>query len=300
MHPAPSIILFTTLSGLGFGFLFWLGVFGWNQADGFFRWLLAIMGGVLAAGGLSFSLGHLGHPERFLLAFSQWRSSWLSREGVAAVACLTLYAAWCAADLLLGLSLPVLGWIVAGLAIATVFTTSMIYTQLKTVPRWNHFGTPILFLAYANAGGGILYAAVVNSQLVWLAIPSWAAAVGGQIAWHILAATRPLSLAGTPETATGLGHLGTVRLFEKPHTGKNYLLSEMVFELGRKHAERVALLSRMFTILMPLALLVAAATTSHWWLTLSALISFSLGTLCSRWLFFAEAEHAVGLYYGRR
>ena len=26
MHPAPSVILFTTLSGLGFGLLFWLGL----------------------------------------------------------------------------------------------------------------------------------------------------------------------------------------------------------------------------------------------------------------------------------
>ncbi|MDP5326223.1 MAG: dibenzothiophene desulfurase, partial [Paracoccaceae bacterium] len=26
MHPAPSLIIFTTLSGLGFGLLFWLGL----------------------------------------------------------------------------------------------------------------------------------------------------------------------------------------------------------------------------------------------------------------------------------
>ena len=26
MHPAPSVIAFTTLSGLGFGLLFWLGM----------------------------------------------------------------------------------------------------------------------------------------------------------------------------------------------------------------------------------------------------------------------------------
>ena len=26
MHPAPSIIAFTTLSGLGFGLMFWLGI----------------------------------------------------------------------------------------------------------------------------------------------------------------------------------------------------------------------------------------------------------------------------------
>ncbi len=37
--------------------------------------------GLIAAGLLS-STGHLGRPERAWRAFSQWRSSWLSREGV--------------------------------------------------------------------------------------------------------------------------------------------------------------------------------------------------------------------------
>ena len=41
--------------------------------------------GLISAGLLS-SAGHLGRPERAWRAFSQWRSSWLSREGVASVA----------------------------------------------------------------------------------------------------------------------------------------------------------------------------------------------------------------------
>jgi hypothetical protein len=44
------------------------------------------MGGLLVSLGLLSSTFHLGHPERAWRAFSQWRSSWLSREGVAAVA----------------------------------------------------------------------------------------------------------------------------------------------------------------------------------------------------------------------
>ena len=31
-----------------------------------------------------------------------------------------------------------------------------------------------------------------------------------------------------------------------------------------------------------------------------AVICHALGVLTSRWLFFAEAEHVVGLYYGKR
>ena len=34
----------------------------------------------LASGGLIASTFHLGHPERAIKAFTQWRSSWLSRE----------------------------------------------------------------------------------------------------------------------------------------------------------------------------------------------------------------------------
>ena len=33
---------------------------------------------------------------------------------------------------------------------------------------------------------------------------------------------------------------------------------------------------------------------------LLAVISHVAGILASRWLFFAEAEHVVGLYYGKR
>ena len=84
MHPAPSVIIFTTFSGLGFGLLFWLGIdptppTGWVA---FVFWLIAY---AMAVGGLLSSTFHLGRPERFLKAFSQWRSSWLSREGIAAV-----------------------------------------------------------------------------------------------------------------------------------------------------------------------------------------------------------------------
>ena len=89
MHPALSIILFTTLSGLGYGLLALLGI---AAAAGIVppgRWLgIAGLGtalGLVAAGLLS-STFHLGHPERAWRALSQWRSSWLSREGALALA----------------------------------------------------------------------------------------------------------------------------------------------------------------------------------------------------------------------
>ena len=81
MHPAPSIIMFTALSGVGFGLLIWLGL-GVPALSGWAAfWAFGLAYGLSVVGLISSTL-HLGHPERALKAFSQWRSSWLSREGV--------------------------------------------------------------------------------------------------------------------------------------------------------------------------------------------------------------------------
>src|SRR6476659_2445171 len=89
MHPAYSVILFTTASGAGLGLLVWLALFGLLDLVATERWL-GFTGFALAfalvTGGLLASMAHLGRPERAWRAFSQWRTSWLSREGVMAVA----------------------------------------------------------------------------------------------------------------------------------------------------------------------------------------------------------------------
>ena len=87
MHPALSVIFFTTLSGAGYGLLFWAA---WHALTGqsATRTLLACIAVaiVLSTIGLLSSLAHLGKPQRAWRAFSQWRTSWLSREGVASMA----------------------------------------------------------------------------------------------------------------------------------------------------------------------------------------------------------------------
>ena len=94
MHPAWSIIFFTSASGLGLGLAGWvvLGVLDLSR----FVHLLFVSGvtfGLIGAGLLSSTL-HLGHPERAWRALSQWRSSWLSREGVLAVLVLAALSGW--------------------------------------------------------------------------------------------------------------------------------------------------------------------------------------------------------------
>ena len=89
MHPAPSVISLPRFSGLGFGLLVWLGL-GIPGVTGWSRLRLLRHRLLLAVGGLLSSTFHLGHPERAIKAFTQWRSSWLSREGMCAVAALAL------------------------------------------------------------------------------------------------------------------------------------------------------------------------------------------------------------------
>ncbi len=290
MHPAPSVIIFTTFSGLGFGLLFWLGL-DTTAPTGWVAFVFFAIAYLMAVGGLIASTFHLGHPERAIKAFSQWRSSWLSREGIAAVFTLLIMALYGAGLVFLGAQWSPLGWLGALGALATVFTTSMIYTQLKTVPRWHHWTTPALFLAL-SLGGGALLSGRVTVALVLLLV---AAAV--QIAAWYFGDTR-LKASGTSlASATGLGSIGEVRAFEPPHTGTNYLLKEFVHVVGRKHATQLRLITLLLAFAVPIAILLLGVNHIT---ALLAVVSHIAGVLCLRWLFFAQAEHVVGLYYGKR
>ncbi|WP_439156257.1 dimethyl sulfoxide reductase anchor subunit family protein [Yoonia sp.] len=290
MHPAPSVIIFTTFSGLGFGLLFWLGI-GAIVPTGLSAFIWFAIAYCGAVGGLMASMFHLGRPERAIKAFSQWKTSWLSREGIAAVATLIIMAIYGAGLVFADTQLAVFGWLGALGALATVFTTSMIYAQLKTVPRWKHWTTPALFLAL-SLGGGALLAAQIKIALVLLAV-----AAGLQLyAW--LSGDTRLATSGTDmASATGLGHIGKVRAFEPPHTGTNYLMREFIHVVGRRHAQQLRVIALVLGFVLPMVLLLLPFTHIY---ALLAVLSHIAGVLTLRWLFFAQAEHVVGLYYGKR
>jgi DMSO reductase anchor subunit len=298
MHPAPSVILFTVLSGLGFGLLAFLGLGLTVPAPGWPAFLHWGLGYGLAIGGLSASTFHLGHPERAWRAFSQWQSSWLSREAWASVITLLLLAPMALSDWL-GLGWPRLpGQIGAGMCALTVFTTAMIYTQLKTVPRWNHWSTPVLFESFALAGGATL------AGQAWVGLYAMIG-LGPLMAWSFLDGDTRFARRGqTTGTATGLGLLGEVTVFEQPHTSPNYLMTEMIHVVGRKHAAKLQGFALGLGCVIPALCLLAAALAggggATWpWFALAAL-SHLIGTATQRWLFFAQAEHVVGLFYGKR
>jgi DMSO reductase anchor subunit len=288
MHPAPSVIIFTSLSGLGFGLLFWLGL-GLPAVSGWVAFTFFFIAYALAVGGLMASTFHLGHPERAIKAFTQWRSSWLSREAWSAVAALIISGLYALLWIFFDLRLSLLGLLAAMLSLVTVFTTSMIYAQIKAIPRWHMPWTPVKFLSYAIAGGALLagqlgIAILGLTVLVLVQIGCWVVGDG--------AFERAASNVGT---ATGLGP-GT-RAFEPPHTGTNYLLKEFVFVVGRKHSTKLRVIAVILMGILPVGLL--ALPFSHLFAVL-AVFSHIAGVMTARWLFFAEAEHVVGLYYGKR
>ncbi len=290
MHPAPSVIAFTTLSGLGFGLLFFLGL-GYPQVSGWNAFVFFFIAYALAVGGLLASTFHLGHPERAVKAFTQWKTSWLSREGWCAVLALITLGIYYILVVVIDLPLGVLGVIGSLLSLATVFTTSMIYTQLRTIPRWNMKLTPVMFLSFSLAGGALL-AGQIRVALVLLLI----AALVQLAYWK--QGDQALASSGTDMgTATGLGDRGAVRAFEPPHTGTNYLLREFVHVVGRKHAQKLRVISFSLAFVLPIILLLLPF---HHVFALLAVASHLAGVAVSRWLFFAQAEHVVGLYYGKR
>jgi DMSO reductase anchor subunit len=70
----------------------------------------------------------------------------------------------------------------------------------------------------------------------------------------------------------------------------------MVHVVGRKHAVKLRAIAIVLAAFLPAMLLLLPF--SHVLAALAA-VSHLAGALVARWLFFAEAEHVVGLYYGR-
>src|SRR5258708_389819 len=249
MQPAFSVIFFTTASGAGYGLLALmslLAALGRLPADRWFGLAGLGLGLVAVSVGLLSSTFHLGHPERAWRALSQWRSSWLSREGL--IACITFIPT----------GLFALGWVLLGthdgvwaalglatffLSLATIACTAMIYASLKPIPRWSNGWTLPVYLMLGLMTGALWLDALalafgVGDPLqagIALGLILLAAAVKFGY-WHHIDSARPRS---TAESATGLGALGKVRLFEAPHSSENYLMREMGFRIARKHATKL-------------------------------------------------------------
>lgn len=311
MHPAYSVIFFTTASGAGYGLIALTALFGVLNGVKMDPWFGAVgfgLGALLVTGGLLSSTAHLGHPERAWRAYSQWKSSWLSREGVLATATYV------------PLALTAWGWIVEGslsgifgmfavvlamFCVLTVYATGMIYATLRTVSAWHNRRTVPVYLAFALLSGAAWMHAL--TQMFGYQTPIQAAVVGVGLMlvwllkrsyWRIIDTTPGLS---TPESATGLGALGKVRLLDNPTMTETFIQREMGYSIARKHARKLRRLAFLGYFVIPFLLTVLTSSADPWIAipgTLAAAICVSAGAVVERWLFFAEAKHVSMLYYG--
>jgi DMSO reductase anchor subunit len=301
MRPAWSIIFFTSISGLGFGLAAWLVLGFVDLANPQHLLITGIATMALIVAGLLSSTFHLGHPERAWRALTQWRSSWLSREGVLAVLALIAMAVWGLYYTRHGAPPVWANGLIAALMALTVYATSMIYASLRTVARWHHPLTPVCYLMFAASSGlvAVLWVLAVLGQqisppLLLAAMLAVASAWGIKIIWWQLAGAG--GSGSSLATATGLGGLGAVRSIMPPHTSENYLQHEMGFVVARKHAAQLRVIALLVGGVLPMALLFVLAPVP---LGLGiAVVAHMAGIFVERWLFFAEAKHSVTLYYG--
>lgn len=312
MHPAKSVIFFTTASGAGYGLLIWFAFFSLFERlppDREFALVVLGVSLTLVTAGLLSSTAHLGHPERAWRALSQWKTSWLSREGVAAILTYLPMLAygyiWFA-----GVEDPLAVRIVAGaailLALVTVYCTAMIYASLKTIRAWHNRYTVAGYLVFALMTGAVLLTFFAHLRQYDMRDEVSAAALLclglglmlKQAYWRYLQSGTSDSTIGT---ATGLGGPGRTTLLEGPHTESNYLMDEMGFRIARKHADKLRVYASVLGFVLPIALIVAAVFLGGVPEVLCALLAVgmsAIGILLERWLFFAEARHVVTLYYG--
>lgn len=314
MNPAYSVIFFTVLSGAGFGLSVWAGLaalagYNWSAASSLFFAALLLGIGFVSSG------FHLGRPERAWLAFSQWRSSWLSREAVGAatygivwMVWMVLWAAWlltpfpfwdinfisCVAAIILIL-----------ISLATLYATAMIYACLKPIPKWHTPWTVVVYLcvglmsglAIFNAHALIFYPTIYN-YVNGLTLFGIIIGLGVKLGyWRAIA--RPQNLSNA-ESATGLGPWGQVSLLEKPHTQENYLQKEMGYQIARRHRLILRRVTFFAAFILPFALFAVNQSLESLALAVAGAVTMVTGLLVERWLFFAEAKHSVMLYYGER
>ena len=313
MNPAFSVLIFTTLSGAGLGLWAWLGLrIALGEPPRDFQalgWILLLSyAGVAVAVGLLASFWHLGKPLRAWRAFSQWRTSWLSREGVLAVA--TFIPAGALLLLLsdgtgpgrIDLGVRVVAGALVLLSLATIACTAMIYASLKPIPAWRH---PLVLPGY------LLFALLTGGLPMLLSTWPRASGLDGLLPW-VLAAIALVTLAlklaywraidGTPLPQSSGDAIGLPNrrpsVFERPHTEANYITREMAFAVARRHARALRIASVLLFALVPLACLLLAWSQpgTGWTLPLATGCALA-GAFLERWLFFAQARHLVTLYY---
>lgn len=321
MKPALSVIVFTVLSGAGLGALAVLAVVdllaAWSIAQGLQAPTLqsgAIGALALVVVGLCSSVLHLGNPRNAWRSLSRLRSSWLSREAVAALALLAVASGWIVsmfdpAWMPLRATASIVTLLLAWL---TLYCTAMIYASLKPIRHWHTRRVPLAYLVLGHASGALLVLAFVRAS----GVPALALAI---VTGVLLIAAAVVKLDYYAWIAKGEGRLTIedaigvdrgvhppvqggsrmkARLLDVGHSRGTFLTREFGYVLSPELRTRMRLVFWIAGVLVPAIWLASGVRSLP--AAIAACTACVLGIGAERWLFFAEAQHSVRLYHGDR
>lgn len=306
MHPAFSILFFTTLAGSAQGLIVALalaGLTGVALAPGFLLSALAVAQ-VLLLAGLAASFLHLGQKMRAWRAALMWRTSWMSREVIVLPAFIGLVGLWWLLEragvaVQYGALFPVLA--IVG-AIVLWYCTAMIYACLRFIEEWAHPLTIINFTLIGLASGLLLACALaaLAGDADMLAATGTSALVVTLAAW----ATRLMSLrrnAGirhksTLQSATGIQ---SPKLVQKSMGMSAGAFNTREFFHGASQAavQNARLGFQLLAFAVPALLMLWGISSHSAWPWVLAVLVQAPGLIAERWVFFAQAKHPQNLYY---
>lgn len=309
MHPALSVIFFTVTSGAGYGVLAMLalirllGIDLGIHADQIMTIGLAGLG--LVTAGLISSTFHLANPKNAWRSFSRFRTSWLSREAVFAIAfypvsLLYIVMEW-KLDGTVSSGLNLMAAATLFMALLTIFSTGMIYACLKTIRQWNTALTPTNYI-------------VLGLLLGTLIVTSAAALITGEVNSVLVSICLGILLLGFilkiiyffwigkpagPTINTALGFTrATVRLLDVGHSAGTFLTDEFGYQVAKLKIQFLRVAVILLAFLLPALILSnVLIDVSVTGLIVAAGVSY-IGVFVERWLFFAEARHVVNLFHG--
>jgi DMSO reductase anchor subunit len=308
MHPAFSVILLTTLIGVGQGLF--LALFGveagaaldWVDApDARFYALGSFIAVAFLAAGLVASFFHLGRPERAWRAASMWRTSWLSREVIVLPAFMALVFAYGFAHASAADDTLIIGAAGVVLCAALFVCTAMIYACIRFLQEWATPLTLFNFVLLGLASGftfASAYAAFTAPDLA-LTLARWA--IGFTVAGFCnriatLVRNARIKPRSSLQTAIGIKH-PKIAQTSQGFMGGSFNTRE--FFHGRAaavvRAVKWGFIAAAFAA--PAALLGIALVAAAPGLVVAAFLVQYAGLIAERWFFFAQARHPQNLYY---
>ena len=304
MHPAWSVIVFTTVAGAAQGLVVLLALctlIGVPLETGFTGTALLLAVAMLVLG-LGASFLHLGRPLRAWRAAAMWRTSWLSREVIVLPAFIAVVALWWFTFKMSGSTPRWLPLLAIVLSIGLWLCTAMIYACIRFIQEWAHPVTVANYGLIGLASGTLLGVALAvlagDEALARGLLPLALVLLLGAWAGRMLALVRNkgLKLKSTMQSATGIHGAPLVQKSMGMSAG-SFNTREFFHGASAAAVRHVRLALHGLCFGIPAVLMGAVWAGAPLALVLLALLLHVPGLLAERWLFFAQARHPQNLYY---